>query len=47
MKQSWQSIGKTIDTQIDHTYMGIETCKENDQKESGRVPGPRTSDALS
>ena len=36
-----------MDTQIDHTYMGIETCIENDQKESGRVPGPRTSDALS
>ena len=36
-----------MDTQINHTHMGIETCIENEQKESGCVPGPRTSDALS
>ena len=43
MKLTWQSIGKKMDTQIDHTYMGIETCIKNDQKESRRVPGSRAA----
>ena len=36
-----------MDTQIDHAHIGIKTCIENDQNESGCVPGPRTSNALS
>ena len=36
-----------MDTQIDHAHMGIKTHIENDQNESGCVPGPRTSNALS
>ena len=45
MKLTWRSIGKSMDTQIDHAHMGIKTRIENDQKESGCVPGSRTSNA--
>ena len=36
-----------MDTQIDHVHMGIKTCIENEQNESGCVPRTRTSDMLS
>ena len=45
MKLTWQSIGKSMDTQIDHAHIRIKTCIENDQNGSGCVPGPWTSNA--
>ena len=47
MKLMWRSIGKSMDTQIDHVHMGIKTCLENEQNGSGCVPGTRMSDTLS
>ena len=43
MELTWQSIRKSMDTQIDYTHMGIKACIENDQKGNGCVPGPRAT----
>ena len=43
MKLTWQSIRKSMDTQVNHAHMGIRTCIENNKNESVCVPGPRAA----
>ena len=39
----WQSIRKSMDTQINHAHIGIKTCVENDQNGSGCILGLRAT----
>ena len=47
MKLVWQSIGKSMDTQIDHAYIRIKTLNKERPKWERGMPWHQTINALS
>ena len=47
MKLAWQSIGKSLDTQIDHAHMRIKILNKEKLKWERDIPWHQTINALS